>query len=237
MEDLVEEVHALAAPPAEQTELKPEDLTGGREVMVRSLGQRGTIVEVSGKTVQVQIGPMRVTVEVDDLAPVAEPEKKEKTPRRVTTLYVAKNVSRELDLRGLTLDEAILKVDMYLDEAAVSSLKEVRLIHGKGTGRLRAGLRQHLHKHPRVASQRLGHPAEGGNCCRVEEGLVQLNFVQSQPLLFYLSSVSPRCLPSSSCSVLPVRRDLGGFVLPARGSCGSSVSSVTAYIYSSRDRS
>ncbi|NLP36628.1 MAG: endonuclease MutS2 [Firmicutes bacterium] len=169
MEDLVEEVHALAAPPAEQTELKPEDLTGGREVMVRSLGQRGTIVEVSGKTVQVQIGPMRVTVEVDDLAPVAEPEKKEKTPRRVTTLYVAKNVSRELDLRGLTLDEAILKVDMYLDEAAVSSLKEVRLIHGKGTGRLRAGLRQHLHKHPRVASQRLGHPAEGGTGVTVVE--------------------------------------------------------------------
>lgn len=169
MENLVAEVHAYAAPPVGQTVLKPEDLACGQEVMVKSLNQQGTVVEVSGKNIQVQVGPMRVTVEVEDLAPLAAQKKQEEIPQRVTTFYAAKNVPRELDLRGLTLDEAILKVDMYLDEAAVSALKEVRLIHGKGTGRLRAGLQKYLQNHPLVASMRMGHPAEGGSGVTVVE--------------------------------------------------------------------
>ncbi|NLZ92912.1 MAG: endonuclease MutS2 [Firmicutes bacterium] len=140
--------------------LKEEDLYIGMEVQVNSLSQRGVIVQIGQGQVQVQIGAMRINAAVEDLSPVVDEEKKIRP--KVTTLYVRRDVPRELDLRGLTFEEAAMKVDTYLDEANIAALKEVCLIHGKGTGRLRAGLQEYLTKHFRVAAFRLGHPSEGG---------------------------------------------------------------------------
>jgi DNA mismatch repair protein MutS2 len=67
----------------------------------------------------------------------------------------------ELDIRGKATDEALPEVDQYLDEAVLASLGEVSIIHGKGTGVLRANIQQHLRHHPHVKSFRLGVFGEG----------------------------------------------------------------------------
>jgi Mismatch repair ATPase (MutS family) len=67
----------------------------------------------------------------------------------------------ECDVRGNTLDEAILAVDMFLDGAMINKLREVNIIHGKGTGVLRAGIHKHLKHHPAVKEFRLGRYGEG----------------------------------------------------------------------------
>jgi DNA mismatch repair protein MutS2 len=70
-------------------------------------------------------------------------------------------VSMECDLRGMTLDEALLAVDMFLDGAELQHLKNVSIIHGKGTGVLRSGVQSHLKQHPMVKEYRLGRYGEG----------------------------------------------------------------------------
>ncbi len=65
-------------------------------------------------------------------------------------------------MRGLTVDEALDKVDKYLDNAVLSNLNRVYLIHGKGTGALRKAIQEHLKHHVHVKSQRLGEQGEGG---------------------------------------------------------------------------
>jgi DNA mismatch repair protein MutS2 len=67
----------------------------------------------------------------------------------------------EVDLRGMTFDEAMPEVDKYLDDVYLAGLKEVRLIHGKGTGALRAKIGRFLKGHPRVRAHRLGAWNEG----------------------------------------------------------------------------
>jgi DNA mismatch repair protein MutS2 len=151
-----------ALPRAPRPRLSPDALVPGREVYVNSLGQKGIVAQADGKTAYVLVGSMRITVDVTDLSPAGPSKEKAKPAITGLALFARYDVSRELDLRGLTLDEAIVKTDAYLDDAAVADLKEVLLIHGKGTGRLRTGLRAHLHNHPRVTATRTGTPAEGG---------------------------------------------------------------------------
>lgn len=141
--------------------LAPGEIVAGREVTVISLNQRGTVVQVGEGQVTVQIGPMRVNVGLDDLAAV-KGKQKEKLKVTGLALYAKKDVPRELSVRGLALDEAIFKVEDYLQEALLADVKEFRLIHGKGTGKLRTGLREHLKKHPLVESLRAAQQYEGG---------------------------------------------------------------------------
>ena len=70
-------------------------------------------------------------------------------------------VKTEIDLRGQTTEEALLEVDRFLDDAVMSGLEQVTVIHGKGTGALRAAVQQHLKGHPSVKSFRLGTYGEG----------------------------------------------------------------------------
>jgi DNA mismatch repair protein MutS2 len=142
--------------------LNTDELQSGMPVFVHSLGQRGTIAQVTGRLVQVQVGMMRIQVDADDLS-AAQPTKRADVRQAALAVVTGHaELSRELDLRGLTLDEAEMKVDDYLAEAMAAGLKEVRLIHGKGTGRLRAGLKVYLQGHRGVESIRMGHPGEGG---------------------------------------------------------------------------
>ena len=79
--------------------------------------------------------------------------------RRNTNIPPAIN---ELHLRRLTVDEALLKLDQYLDNAFMTGLYQVRVVHGKGTGTLRQAVREQLAKHPLVKSYRPGNYGEGG---------------------------------------------------------------------------
>ena len=74
---------------------------------------------------------------------------------------LAKSVSLELDIRGQNVEDARVQVDLYLDDASLNGLKEVSIIHGKGTGVLRQGVQQFLKTHPHVKSYRTGTFGEG----------------------------------------------------------------------------
>ena len=80
-----------------------------------------------------------------------------------------KSVPAELNLIGLTVDEATERVDKLLDDAALSDRREIRLVHGFGAGRLRKAVAQMLAAHPLVASYRAGGPSEGGGGATVVE--------------------------------------------------------------------
>ncbi len=144
----------------------PKKLKLGDTVRIIRLDQKGYVAtspDENGNLV-VQAGILKVNVNINDL----QLEKDEDTVKKVTTKYT--NIARskssalplELDLRGKTLDEALFDVDKYLDDAFLSRIKNVTIIHGKGTGVLRSGIMQLLKDHPNVKSYRLGGYHEGG---------------------------------------------------------------------------
>ena len=112
----------------------PRDLKPGEAVLITHLNQKGYVLEPpEGNQVQVQVGLMKVTVELDQLQRVAS-EGPASAKSGTGRLYRAKarEVAAELDLRGLTADEALYQVEKYLDDAYLAGLDQVYLIHGKG---------------------------------------------------------------------------------------------------------
>jgi DNA mismatch repair protein MutS2 len=148
----------------------PKGLKPGDLVQIISYGQTGYVLaepDASGN-VLVQAGILKITVPLADLARAAEPEgAKRKTPAaggaRSSAVAKAREVSTEIDLRGLTVEEALEKVDKYLDDAILAGAPQVRIIHGKGTGALRKAIADFLKGHRHVASFRLGMMGEGGD--------------------------------------------------------------------------
>lgn len=134
----------------------------GDEVKVTSLGQKGEIIgELGNKEYQIQLGILKMNIKADDLTLVKSGKKKEIVP--FTRVKISRETIRtELDLRGYTIDDAILVIDKYLDDAVMSNLHQVSLIHGKGTGALRVGVHNFLKKHRSVKSFRFGGQGEGG---------------------------------------------------------------------------
>lgn len=145
-------------------------VTVGEEVMVTSLMQKGVVTKAPDKNgmVEVRMGIMPMKVKLSDLQRVqeekVEPVKTNKTKQKGQISYNVRKtqtISTEIDVRGLMVDEAWPVVDKYLDDAYLSGLKQVTVIHGKGTGALRAGIMQRLKKHPHVEAQRPGTFGEG----------------------------------------------------------------------------
>lgn len=142
---------------------KVEELRPGDRVYVASLRREGELIELGEEEAEVQVGAFRITVPLEDLEPRGRPEPMaQETPITVTT-HRAPEVSMELDLRGLTVDEAAARLDKYLDDAYLAGLPWVRIIHGKGTGALRRYVRKMLEHHPLVAEFRPGEGHEGGD--------------------------------------------------------------------------
>ena len=112
---------------------------------------------------------MKVSVNLDELQQSAKPKETCKTMVHIISSSKTQNISSELDLRGLMVEEALDKVDKYLDDAYLSSLASVRIIHGKGTGALRSAVRDQLKHHRHVASYRFGAFNEGGDGVTVAE--------------------------------------------------------------------
>jgi len=143
-----------------------KSLKAGQKVKIAGLNQEGYIlsIEDNSKEAQVQVGIMKINVPVASLVPV-ETEEKETEKNRFASIAMtkAREISRELDLRGLTVDEAFQKVESYLDDAKLAGLKTVILIHGKGTGALRRGITEMLRKRSDIKSFRLGNIEEGGS--------------------------------------------------------------------------
>lgn len=142
----------------------PKNLKPGDSVLIVNLNQRGTALSAPDKNgeVQVQAGIIKINVHISNLKLVDEQKQQlQRTGMGKIGVSKARDMKTEIDLRGMLLDEAIDAVDKYLDDASIAGMGEVTLIHGKGTGALRAGLQQHLKHNPHVKSFRLGKLGEG----------------------------------------------------------------------------
>ncbi|MBQ9763737.1 MAG: endonuclease MutS2 [Phascolarctobacterium sp.] len=161
------------APLPEGAPLTKETAKKGLNVFVTSLGKNGTIIDVNGNDVTVQVGILKMNVPakkclVTKAQPVsAEPEstKKRKKAGYSHQMFVAKSSSakQEVDLRGMTLNEAIPVVDKAIDDALLAGISQLRLIHGKGTGALRAGLTAYLENNRFVKKLELASLETGGS--------------------------------------------------------------------------
>lgn len=138
----------------------------GDRVYVLSMDQEGILVEGPDKKgeLKVQMGILKVNAHLDDLLP-AQTKEEEITYSRNTSevkSQTVSHVSMELDLRGKRYEEAQDELDRYLDDAVLSNLSKVRIIHGKGTGALRKGVSEFLKKDSRVKHFQLADVREGG---------------------------------------------------------------------------
>ncbi|NLG78405.1 MAG: endonuclease MutS2 [Firmicutes bacterium] len=165
------EAEAREEAPAPRTRiLRPGEIAVGASVYVPKLGSSGRVVSIprDGEDVEVQVGAMKLFVSPKDLAIIDEEPGKAGPPAGgVFIAPVAREkaaaVSSELDLRGLTVEEALAEVDKYLDDACLAGLPRARIIHGKGTGALRQAVRDFVRSHPHVRGFEPGGPAEGGD--------------------------------------------------------------------------
>lgn len=154
----------------------PRKLKKGDEVIIMTLGSSATLLEDPDKSgnVRVQAGILQTRVKIKDLKlkeddgiTVQSGEKKMKTS--TYTVSCSSTFRDEIDLRGMTGDEAWLAVDKYFDEAVLAGFKKVRLIHGKGTGALKAALWKFLKGDRRISSFRIGQFGEGDGGVTVVE--------------------------------------------------------------------
>jgi DNA mismatch repair protein MutS2 len=143
-------------------------------VVLKQFGTQGTILSLSDDEAEVQVGTLRMRVGLDELKPredintgQAEILQKQKTknepverPASIVGLHPSPGL--ELDLRGQRAEDALDMLDRYLEQAYLSGLPFVRIIHGKGTGKLRQEVRLMLKDHPHVTSFEEGGDKEGG---------------------------------------------------------------------------
>ena len=143
--------------------LTESDLSKGTKVIITNLNQKGIVIgQVKNNKVQVQIGNSKLNVDITNLELDFTKEENKKTFSKSSTAnLVNKTVSPEINVIGLNVDEAVPIIDKYLDNCYVSSLNNVRIVHGKGTGKLRQGIHSFLKKNQHVKTFRLGTFGEG----------------------------------------------------------------------------
>ncbi|MBQ6562272.1 MAG: endonuclease MutS2 [Clostridia bacterium] len=147
----------------EDSSQAPKTVSPGDHVRILTINQEGTVLSKPDDRgdVQLQAGIMKFKANLSQLRLLKKVEDKPKTSVMAKTGAMERTVRMECDVRGMTLDEAILTVDQYLDAAMMAGMGEVSIIHGKGTGVLRSGIQQELRRHPHVKKQRLGIYGEG----------------------------------------------------------------------------
>ena len=151
---------------------KPVDIKKiqpGDTVYVKSLDQKGTVLTVSGRELEVQLGSLRTKVKVSKCTFVSHASSAEAVPasggsKRQSSSFMQKTASigREIDIRGMMVDEAEQVVGKFLDDAVMAGLSQVLVIHGKGTGALRKGVQAYLKGHRNVQSYAFADINEGG---------------------------------------------------------------------------
>ena len=141
----------------------PKTVKAGDQVKILTLGVEGTVLAPPDEKgeVRLQAGMMKFTAELSQLRLIRQAPAKEKTTVKAKTGMMTRTVKSECDVRGMNLEEALNAVGLYLDEAVLAGLNEVFIIHGKGTGILRAGIQQDLRKNRHVKSFRRGVYGEG----------------------------------------------------------------------------
>ncbi|TCO66990.1 DNA mismatch repair protein MutS2 [Caldanaerobacter subterraneus] len=150
----------------------PDSLKAGQTVYIVPLDQNGIVLsppDASGN-VEVQAGILKMTVYISNLR-VKEEQEQEEVKKGYSRFIneKAKSISPSLDVRGMTLDDALLEVEKYIDDAYLAGLNQVTIIHGRGTGVLRTGIAKFLRNSKYVKSFRLGRYGEGGDGVTIVE--------------------------------------------------------------------
>ena len=146
---------------------KDIDIHEGEEVLVKSLNQNGKVLRVIANTgnVQVQAGILKLVVPIEDLVKIKK--KKVNKFKNFASLKRTSQVRGEIDLRGMTADEAIADLETYLDRAMLTGYHEVYIIHGKGTMVLRKKIHEYLRTSKYVTEFKDANQNEGGIGCTV----------------------------------------------------------------------
>jgi len=171
VEEQIKKLQEAIEEPVERQlpDISPEPGRGsialGKKVRLRTLNAKGVVTLLSGEEAEIQVGNLRIRTRLNELEPVGEsPADDESQPSPALKLpYDTASPGWELDLRGQRADEALDTMDHYLDSAYLAGLPFVRIIHGKGTGKLREVIRQVLQQHPHITSYQAGAEKEGGD--------------------------------------------------------------------------
>jgi len=151
-----------------------ESLQPGVKVRVRGFSKPVILRRVEGSTAEIEAGPLRMKVAVDEITGVEgeskgnaaiQPSKRENIT--VSAQSSEGGATGEINVIGLTVEQASEKVDKFLDEAALANVIRVRIIHGHGTGALRKGLGEFLRTHPHVESAEFESDEHGGKAITV----------------------------------------------------------------------
>ena len=166
----IKDTSSVSAPSTRKAKkkYKPEDFRLGETVRVLSMNLTGTIQTLpdSRGNVTVQMGILRSQVNMSDLEIIEEPssyapKKMTRTSKGRIGMSKSLSVSPEINLLGKTVDEAVSELDKYLDDALLSHLSTVRVVHGKGTGALRKGIHEYLRRQKHIKSYHLAEYGEG----------------------------------------------------------------------------
>ncbi len=134
----------------------------GDRVRIISLNQEGDIEQLVGSSrAKVRVKNVTTTVDLRNLEKLERPESRKLT-KTTAAVKADTDISPEIHLRGMTVEEAMEALDRFIDKAVIANLKQIYVIHGKGTGRLRRQLTEFLKQHREVESLRLGNWNEGG---------------------------------------------------------------------------
>jgi DNA mismatch repair protein MutS2 len=149
-------------PPLPEPAVGSHPIRPGDTVWVRPLNAKGNVIEIDGDEAEVQVGPARTRVKRADLelmvaTPVAEP-----AGRGYRVIRSSRSPGDQIEVRGCTVEDALEQIDRHLDSASLAGLPYVRIVHGKGTGKLRKAVREFLAGHPLVGSHEPGGSREGG---------------------------------------------------------------------------
>ncbi|MDO5145683.1 MAG: endonuclease MutS2 [Eubacteriales bacterium] len=142
----------------------PEDFKVGDAVFVTTLSLKGTVQSAANKNgdLVIQMGFLSSTVNYKNLELLdKEKEKPQDKPKDRYSINKAATISPEINLLGHTVDEAVAKLEKYLDDAMIAGLSSVRVVHGKGTGALRKGIHEYLRRQKFVKSYQLAEFGEG----------------------------------------------------------------------------
>lgn len=151
----------------EKGNLQPEDILLGMNVFVIPLSKEGIVTSLpnASSEVEVQIGILKTNINIDKLMKIKNTQSNKKVSNNTSFKNAisnkSKSISPEINVIGLNIEEATQIIDKYLDDANLSKLETVRIVHGKGTGKLRTGIHSFLKKHPHVKSFRVGTYGEG----------------------------------------------------------------------------
>ncbi|MBR3888094.1 MAG: endonuclease MutS2 [Clostridia bacterium] len=151
--------------------INPKDIKVGMTVYVASIDANATILSLPDRkeNVQIQSGIMKLNVHVSGIEKIPEVKSAPKVKINSMIKSKAKDIETEIKLLGMTVQEAIVTLEKYLDDAYLAGLTSVRVVHGKGSGQLRKGVQDYLRKNPHVSSFRLGMYGEGDSGVTIVE--------------------------------------------------------------------